>query len=103
MKWSVSKTGLITPVVLVGPVWLEGTEVKQANLHTLKIFKDLGIGVGDILKVYKANKIIPEVEENLTRSKTEDYPHKCPVCGVETVIVSNDKTEKLYCYHCRKK
>lgn len=100
MKWCVSKTGLITPVVIFEPVKLEGTIVKQANLHSLKIFENLGIGNGDILKIYKANKIIPEVEDNLTRSGKEDYPHICPVCGNKTTVVETDKTRKLYCYVC---
>lgn len=100
MKWSVSQTGLITPVVLLKPVVLEGTEVKQANLHTLKIFEELGIGIGDTLQIYKANKIIPEVEENLTRSKTEKYPRHCPICNSETTVVETEKTRKLYCYNC---
>lgn len=100
MKWSVSQTGLITPVVLFRPVTLEGTEVKQANLHTLKIFEELGIGIGDTLRIFKANKIIPEVDENLTRSNTEETPKHCPVCGSPTTILVSDKTRKLYCYPC---
>lgn len=100
MKWSVSTTGLITPVVIFEPVWLEGTEVKQANLHSLKIFEDLSIGIGDTIEIFKANKIIPQVRENLTRSRTELYPTYCPVCGRETTVVITDKTRKLYCYHC---
>jgi len=102
MKWSVSQTGLITPVVLLEPVQLEGTVVKRANLHTLKRFKELGIGKGDILQIYKANKIIPEVEENMTRSRTEEYPRFCPKCGAETKAVISEKTEKLYCTDCAK-
>ena len=100
MKWSVSQTGLITPVVLFEPVRLEGTEVKQANLHTLKIFEELSIGIGDTLRIFKANKISPEVDDNLTRSRTEDYPRYCPICGGETTVIINDKTRKLYCYPC---
>lgn len=100
MKWSVSQTGLITPVVVFKPVTLEGTEVKQANLHTLKIFEEFGIGIGDTLRIFKANKIIPEVDENLTRSCTEEVPKHCPVCGSLTAILINDKTRKLYCYPC---
>ena len=100
MKWSVSQTGLITPVVIFKPVQLEGTEVKQANLHNVKIFRDLGIGIGDTLKIFKANKIIPEVEENLTRSNTEEPPDKCPVCNSPTVMVESTTTIKLYCYCC---
>jgi DNA ligase (NAD+) len=100
MKWSVSPTGLITPVVGLKPVWLEGTEVKQANLHSLKIFEELSIGIGDTLRIFKANKIIPEVADNLTRSRTEGYPRHCPVCDSETTVVITDKTRKLYCYTC---
>lgn len=100
MKWSVSQTGLITPVVLFKPVALEGTEVKQANLHTLKIFEELGIGIGDTIEIFKANKIIPEVKENLTRSGTEEIPRICPICNSPTHILVTDKTRKLYCYPC---
>lgn len=103
MKWSVSQTGLITPVVIFEPIELEGTTVRQANLHNLKFFEDLSIGKGDILKVYKANKIIPEVEENMTRSKTERYPHKCPICGGPTRVAETERTRKLYCDRCGKK
>jgi len=102
MKWSVSQTGLITPVVIFEPVELEGTTVRQANLHNLKFFEDLGVGIGDTIQIYKANKIIPEVEENLTRSKTEEYPSRCPVCGNPTTVVENERTRKLYCYSCAK-
>lgn len=102
MKWSVSPTGLITPVVIFEPIELEGTTVKQANLHSLKCFEELGIGIDDILEVYKANKIIPEVKDNMTRSATENYPKRCPVCGHGTTVVSNLKTRKLYCTYCGK-
>lgn len=97
MKWSVSKTGLITPVVIFEPVELEGTTVQQANLHNLKMFEKLKIGKDDILKVYKANKVIPEVEENLSRTGTEEPPIFCPICNAKTEIVENERTKKLYC------
>jgi DNA ligase (NAD+) len=100
VKWSVSQTGLITPVVLFKPVELEGTTVKQANLHNLKGFESLAIGIGDTIEIFKANKIIPEVEENLTRSGTENHPRKCPVCGSATTVLASEKTRKLYCYPC---
>ena len=103
MKWSVSPTGLITPIVIFTPIALEGTIVKQANLHTLKIFESLGIGKGDHIVVFKANKIIPEVKENLSRSATETYPKTCPICNSPTYIISTDKTKKLYCSRCSQK
>ena len=73
--------------------------VRQANLYNLKMFEELNLGIGDT-KIFKANKIIPEVEDNLTRSGTEKAPRYCPVCRSETVIVIGKKTRKLYCYHC---
>lgn len=103
MKWSVSDAGYITPVVIFEPVEIDGTTVKQASLHNLKKFKDLAIGIGDTIKVYKANKIIPEVEENLTRSGTEKYPMMCPVCNQPTYSVATNVTQKLYCWHCQEK
>lgn len=103
VRWSVSPTGLITPIVQLKPVALEGTVVKQANLHSLKIFNDMGIGKGDRVAVYKANKIVPEIQENLTRSASEEYPKLCPACGAETYVVATDKTQKLYCSACSQK
>lgn len=97
VEWSVSNANLITPILLFKPISLEGTIVKRANLHNLKNFKKLGIGIGDLISVYKANKIIPVVLENFTRSNTEEYPKQCPICGTTTYIIKNDKTEKLYC------
>lgn len=101
MEWSVKPdTGYITPIVLLEPVELDGTTVKRANLHNVKVFKDLALGTGDKVKIYKANKIIPVVEENLTRSGTMEYPIFCPACGKPTYLTATDKTEKLYCWHC---
>jgi DNA ligase (NAD+) len=101
IKWSMSENGLLTPVVIFEPIELEGTTVKQANLHNVKRLRELGIGIGDTISVYKANKIIPEVEENFTRSKTETHPIFCPKCNSPTHLFATDKTEKLYCWNCR--
>lgn len=101
MLWSVSKKGYITPIVMFEPVTIEGTVVKQANLHSLAKFNQLALGIGDLIEVYKANKIIPEVGENLTRSGTLEYPKICPACNYPTHIVSNTKSQKLYCLHCK--
>jgi len=103
VEWSVSRTGLITPIVIFEPVVLEGTVIKRANLHSLKMFENLSIGIGDTISVFKANKIIPEVEENLTRSKTEEYPKTCPICNALTSVVTTEKTRKLYCNSCGKR
>lgn len=103
IMWNVTKkTGYINPIVLLKPVELEGTTVQRANLHNVRVFKNLALGFGDKVKVYKANKIIPVVEENLTRSGEFQVPLYCPVCHHPTCLITTDKTEKLYCWNCAK-
>ena len=68
MEWSPSRTGLINPVAIFEPVELEGTTVSRASVHNISIVKELQLGIGDTIKVYKANMIIPQIAENLTRS-----------------------------------
>ena len=63
------------------PVELEGTTVSRASVHNLSIMEGLELGVGDTITVYKANMIIPQIEENLTRSGVKDIPEECPVCA----------------------
>ncbi len=102
VKWSVADSGLITPIVQFSPVELEGTTVKQANLHSLRIFEELKLREGDMISVYKANKIVPEVLEVYCRDETGwelSVPDKCPRCGGSVKTVRTDKTAKLYCNH----
>ena len=80
IEWSVSTTGYITPVAIFDPVELEGTTVKRANLHSVKIARELKLGIGDRVTVYKANMIIPKIHENLDRSGL-DIIEQCPLCG----------------------
>lgn len=81
VEWSASRTGLLNPVAIFDTVQLEGTSVSRASLHNVNMFLNLQLGVGDKLMVYKANKIIPQVADNLTRSGTCDVPECCPICG----------------------
>ncbi|MBO6119152.1 MAG: NAD-dependent DNA ligase LigA [Lachnospiraceae bacterium] len=97
IEWSPSRTGLINPVAVFDTVELEGTNVSRASLHNISIMEDLKIGIGDQIKVFKANMIIPQVEENLTKSNTFKPPSKCPVCGSKTVIKNNDGVKTLFC------
>ena len=87
VEWSASRTGLINPVAVFDPVQLEGTTVTRASVHNVSILKELRLGIGDEIKVYKANMIIPQIAENLTKSGTVQIPEKCPVC---TQFVSRD-------------
>ena len=95
--WNVSRTGLINPIAIFEPVELEGTTVSRASVHNLSIVRELRLGEGDEIKVYKANMIIPQIAENLTMSGTASPPGKCPVCGSDTHIEDDNGVETLHC------
>lgn len=97
IEWSPSRTGLINPVAIFEPVELEGTTVSRASVHNLSILKGLELGIGDEIRVYKANMIIPQIEENLTRSGNLAIPKHCPVCGGKTRINAANGIETLIC------
>lgn len=97
MEWSPSRTGLINPVAIFEPVELEGTTVSRASVHNISIVKALELGIGDTITVYKANMIIPQIAENLTRSGALAIPDLCPVCGGEARILCENDVETLNC------
>lgn len=97
IEWSASRTGLINPVAVFEPVELEGTTVSRASVHNISIMEGLDLGVGDRITVYKANMIIPQIADNLTRSGVKDIPEHCPVCGGATEIRSINEVKSLYC------
>lgn len=98
IEWSPSRTGLINPVAIFEPVELEGTTVSRASVHNVSILKSLALGEGDEITVYKANMIIPQIADNLTRSGNVSIPDTCPACGGETEIkMENGGVETLYC------
>ena len=97
IEWSPSRTGLINPVAIFEPVELEGTTVSRASLHNVSIMKNMQIGIGDHIMVYKANMIIPQIAENLTKSGKLDIPQNCPACGGSTKIQKLNDVESLYC------
>ncbi len=97
VEWSASRTGLINPVAIFDPVELEGTTVSRASIHNVSIAKELKLGIGDKLSVYKANMIIPQIHENTTKSNTLTIPETCPVCGEATQIMNENGSEVLMC------
>ena len=97
IEWSPSRTGLINPVAVFEPVELEGTTVSRASVHNISIMKELKLGIGDTIRVYKANMIIPQIAENLTGSSNAPVPHICPACGQETVVKKENDVECLFC------
>lgn len=97
IEWSPSRTGLINPVAIFDPVELEGTTVTRASVHNISVLEALKLGIGDTITVYKANMIIPQIAENLTRSGNVIIPEQCPVCsGVAKIRHVND-VKSLYC------
>ncbi|MDO4278734.1 MAG: NAD-dependent DNA ligase LigA [Lachnoclostridium edouardi] len=97
IEWSASRTGLINPVAVFEPVELEGTTVSRASVHNISIMESLQLGEGDQITVYKANMIIPQIAENLTRSGVKNIPAECPVCGGPTEIRQVNDVKSLYC------
>ena len=97
IEWSPSRTGLINPIAVFDPVELEGTTVSRASVHNVSIVKELQLGIGDTIQVYKANMIIPQIAENLTRSSNLEIPHICSVCGEEARVIQENEVESLYC------
>lgn len=97
IEWSASRTGLINPVAIFDPVELEGTKVSRASVHNISIMEDLKLGIGDNIRVFKANMIIPQIAANLTESGNISVPDVCPVCGQPTRISEVNDVKTLYC------
>ena len=105
IEWSMGRTGQLTPVAIFKPVVLEGTEVSRASLHNLSIFDELCGGQtpmrGDIVSVYKANQIIPQIDTWTTSDSAKTPlvpPEVCPICGGRTEIITEDSgTKNLWC------
>ena len=97
IEWSASRTGLINPVAVFEPVELEGTTVSRSSVHNISIMEALELGAGDRITVYKANMIIPQIADNLTRSGVRDIPEACPVCGGQTEVRQLNDVKSLYC------
>ena len=97
IEWSPSRTGLLNPIATFDPVELEGTTVKRASVHNLNIMETLKLGIGDTITVYKANMIIPQIGDNLTKSGNIELPSHCPVCDGTTEIKLMTGTKVLTC------
>ena len=97
IEWSASRTGLINPVAVFDHVELEGTSVSRASVHNISVMRELKLGIGDRISVYKANMIIPQIAENYTGSNNIVIPSVCPVCGGKTEVKKDADVETLYC------
>ena len=97
IEWSASRTGLINPIAVFDPVELEGTTVSRASVHNVSVMRELKLGIGDHINVYKANMIIPQISEDLTASGNVELPKTCPVCGGELWLKDDDGVQTLLC------
>lgn len=95
--WTMGRTGVLTPVAVFHPVEIDGTEVTRASCHNLTYLKNMCLGIGDHIGVYKANMIIPQIKLNYTNSSNFNIPLTCPICGHITEIKKEEETEVLYC------
>lgn len=98
IEWSMGKTGELCPVAIFNPVIIDGTTVTRASLHNISIIEELRLGIGDTVRVYKANQIIPQIRNSVEKSNNVQIPKRCPICGGNTEILENtdaNKTVKL--------
>lgn len=97
LEWSMGKTGSLCPIAIFDSVEIDGTEVSRASVHNWSMVQDLELGIGDTITVYKANMIIPQISDNLTRSGTATFPDECPICGGLTKIIKDNDTKVVMC------
>lgn len=97
IEWNTSKTGLINPVAVFEPIDLDGAITTRATLHNISYIKKLSLGIGDRIRVYRSNKVIPKVHDSIDKSNNFTIPSKCPICGGETKIVKENDSEVLMC------
>jgi DNA ligase (NAD+) len=97
IEWNTSKTGLINPVAIFEPIDLDGAITTRATLHNISYIKKLSLGIGDRIRVYRSNKVIPKVHDSIDKSNNFTIPDKCPICGGETKIVKENDSEVLMC------
>lgn len=97
IEWNTSKTGLINPVAIFEPVDLNGAITTRATLHNITYIKDMMLGIGDRIRVYRSNMVIPKVHDSIDKSGNFNIPSKCPICGQPTRIIKENDSEVLMC------
>ena len=102
VEWTMGRTGVLTPVALLEPINIDGSEVSRASLHNISIMDELGIRYQDTkVMVYKANMIIPQISRVLPYegevASLINVPAVCPICGEPTIIKGENGVRVLYC------
>ena len=106
IEWTMGRTGVLTPVAILAPIDIDGTEVSRANIHNITVAHETLGGLcfgwkGQKVWVYKANMIIPQISKaEEDDERTKEYftlPYVCPVCGGEVETRKEVDSEMLYC------
>lgn len=97
VEWNTGKTGIVFPTGIVDEVDLDGALTSRVTLHNITYIKELELGIGDVVTIYRSNMVIPALDDNLTRSNNLEIPSVCPMCGTPTKIVKENKSEVLMC------
>lgn len=97
IEWSTSKSGLVNPVAVFKPVDLDGAITTRATLHNISYIENLQLGIGDTIRIFRANMVIPKVYDNLTKSNTWELPTKCPNCGGNVEVHNENGSKTLHC------
>lgn len=101
IEWTMGRTGALTPVAILKPIDIEGTEVSRASLHNVSVMMDtLGHPyIGEKVWVFKANMIIPQISRAEIKPLTMStlMCKECPICGGNTEIENNNGVKVLYC------
>lgn len=97
IEWNTSKTGLINPVAIFKPVDLSGAITSRATLHNITYIKNMMLGIGDRIRIYRSNMVIPKVHDSIDKSGNFTIPSTCPICGEPTKIVKDNDSEVLMC------
>lgn len=97
VELNTTRTGMVSITGLFDETDIDGVKVSRASLHNYDIFQALQLGIGDTITVYRANAVIPQIEDNLTRSNTYQIKMKCPSCGGDIVIKTPKEARFLFC------
>lgn len=102
VEWTMGRTGQLTPVALLEPINIDGSEVSRASLHNISIMDKLGIKYQDTkVMIYKSNMIIPQISRVLPYegeiASLINIPAICPICGEPTIIKGENGVRVLYC------
>lgn len=95
IEWTVGRTGVVTPTAIMTPVRVAGTTVSRASLHNGDYIKLKDIRLNDIVRIYKAGDIIPEVAQVVLDQRPADsepyvLPTHCPICHSELVHLDEE-------------